>query len=450
MAGNEELFQKALNQGHSAAWDGMWDQASFFYRQALEQYPDNPKALTNLGLALVELQQFEEALACYRRAAVIAPDDPLPVEKVAQLSERLGRLNDATRAALQAADLYIKNHEVDKAIENWVRVTRFSPDHLTAHSRLAMIYERLGRKAEAVSEYLAVASLVQHAGDMVKAAQAVNYAFMIMPESGEARQALSMLKTNQVLPRPLRPRGGTGPVLMAKVRQLEGAGANPEEAPKLDLITEARQKALVTLAGVLFDQTDEVTEGQANRRGLISITRGPVLSAAEGNERTKMFTHLSQAIDYQTQEREDISASELEKSIAAGLTQPAAYFNLGLLQYHREQFEPAITNLRIAVKHPDFSIAARLLMGGSLKQLGRLTEAAVEYLHALQIADGATISPQQANEMNQLYESLIDSQSQQTDKTVCDNLCTNIASLLERPDWKTQLERARQELPPQA
>src|SRR5450759_4282318 len=154
MAGNEELFQKAMNLGHSAAWDGMWDQASFFYRQALEQSPDNPKALTNLGLALVELQQFEDALACYRRAAVIAPDDALPVEKVAQLSERLGRLNDATRASLQAADLYIKNREVDKAIENWLRVTRFNPDHLTAHSRLAMIYERLGRKAEAVSEYL--------------------------------------------------------------------------------------------------------------------------------------------------------------------------------------------------------------------------------------------------------------------------------------------------------
>jgi tetratricopeptide (TPR) repeat protein len=449
MAGNEDLFQKAMNQGHSAAWDGMWEQASFFYRQALEQFPDNPKALTNLGLALVELQQFEDALTCYRRAAVIAPDDPLPVEKVAQLSERLGRLNDATRSSLQAADLYVKNHEVDKAIENWVRVTRFNPDHLTAHSRLAMIYERLGRKAEAVSEYLAVASLVQHAGDMVKASQAVNYAFMIMPESGEARQALTMLKANQVLPRPLRPRGGTGPVLMAKVRQLEGTRNNQDETPKLNPISEARQKALVTLAGILFDQVDEAAEGQANRRGLISITRGPGISANEVSERSKMFTHLSQSIDYQTQEREDISASELEKSIAAGLTQPAAYFNLGLLQYHREQFEPALANLRISVKHPDFSMASRLLLGGSLKKLGRLNEAAVEYLDALKVADGSTVSPQQATEMNQLYESLIDSQSQQTDNTACDNLCTNIAAMLERPDWKEQLSRARQELPAQ-
>jgi tetratricopeptide (TPR) repeat protein len=450
MAGNEELFQKAMNQGHSAAWDGMWDQASFFYRQALEQFPDHPKALTNLGLALLELQQFEDALACYRRAAVVAPDDPLPVEKVAQLSERLGRLNDATRASLQAADLYIKNREVDKAIENWLRVTHFNPDHLTVHSRLAMTYERLGRKAEAVSEYLAVASLVQHGGDMVKAAQAVNYAFMIMPENGEARQALSMLKANQMLPRPLRPRGGTGPIIMAKVRQLEAARPNQEEAPRLeDPIAEARQKALVTLAGVLFDQADEANEGQANRRGLISITRGTGAPAAEGSDRSKMIAHLSQAIDYQTQEREDIAASELEKSVEAGLMQPAAYFTLGLLHYRREQYEPTLANLQIAVKHPDFALASRLLMGGALKKLGRLNEASVEYLDALKIADGASVPPQQANEMTQLYESLIDSQSRQTDKIACDNLCTNIASLLERPDWKDQLSRARQQLPAQ-
>jgi tetratricopeptide (TPR) repeat protein len=52
--------------------------------------------------------------------------------------------------------------------------------------------------------------------------------------------------------------------------------------------------------------------------------------------------------------------------------------------------------------------------------------------------------------MTQLYESLIDSQSRQTDQAASDNLCTNIASMLERPDWLDQLEKARQQLPPKA
>ena len=237
---------------------------------------------------------------------------------------------------------------------------------------------------------------------------------------------------------------------MAKIRQLEVAGGNQGEAPRLDPIAEARQKALVSLAGVLFDQTDEVNEGQTNRHNLISITRSPGEPATEESERSKMFAHLSQAIDYQTQGREDIAASEFEKTIQAGLSHPAAYFLLGLLQSRREQYEPALVNLRIAVKHPDFTMSSRLLMGAAMKKLGRLNEAAVEYLGALKFIDRATVLPQQANEMTQLYESLIDSQSQQMDKTACDNLCTNIASLLERPDWKDQLSRARQQLSAQA
>src|SRR5512133_2127321 len=133
MTGRQDLFQQAMNQGHSAAWDQLWDRAAGFYRQALEEIPDHPKALTSLGLALLELQQYDEALVCYQRASAVLPEDPLPVEKVAQICERMGRLNDAIQAALRAADLYIKKNDMERAIENWIRVTRFNPEHINAY-----------------------------------------------------------------------------------------------------------------------------------------------------------------------------------------------------------------------------------------------------------------------------------------------------------------------------
>ena len=37
MPGNQEAFQKAMNLGHSAAWDQQWDRAAAYYRQALAQ-----------------------------------------------------------------------------------------------------------------------------------------------------------------------------------------------------------------------------------------------------------------------------------------------------------------------------------------------------------------------------------------------------------------------------
>ena len=92
MSGNEEVFQKAMNQGHSFAWDQEWKKAANSYRKALEEMPDNPKALSSLGLALLQSQEFEEALQIYQQVARVSPKDPVPFERIAQLSERLGRL----------------------------------------------------------------------------------------------------------------------------------------------------------------------------------------------------------------------------------------------------------------------------------------------------------------------------------------------------------------------
>ena len=81
MPGREDIFQKAMNDGHSAAWDQEWDKAVAAYRQALQEFPDHPKALNSLGLALYQLGNVEEALHIYMNVARISPDDPVPMEK---------------------------------------------------------------------------------------------------------------------------------------------------------------------------------------------------------------------------------------------------------------------------------------------------------------------------------------------------------------------------------
>ena len=49
MTGQDELFQKAMSKGHSAAWDQLWDKAAVSYRAALTEIPDHPKALSSLA-----------------------------------------------------------------------------------------------------------------------------------------------------------------------------------------------------------------------------------------------------------------------------------------------------------------------------------------------------------------------------------------------------------------
>jgi tetratricopeptide (TPR) repeat protein len=444
MAGREDVFQKAMNEGHSAAWDQAWEKAAAAYQKALAAIPDNPKALTSLGLALFELQKYDEALKVYQKAAKVTPDDPLPLEKIALISERLGDLKQAVQTSLKAAEFYIKRQESEKALENWLRVTQLDVDNTAAHSYLAMVHERLGHGEQAVTEYLAVASLFQRSGDVDKASDMVVRALRLMPNSVEAKQAQAMLRAGQLLPKPTRPQGGTGPLRMAQVRQMEA----PKTADSgLDPVAEARQLALTRLAEVLFDLSEDNIESQASKRGMQAIVRGTGELNVKHNGRTKIMLHLGQAIDAQTKKQDAQAAEELDKALEAGFTDPAIYFDLGLLRSGTERVETALRHLQHAVKQDEFTLGARLLMGQIYRQLKRWPEAVLEYMEALKAADSAVVPPEQANELRQLYEPLIEAQSTQADAAALEQLCGNIDQLLYRPNWRTQVSQAREQLP---
>ncbi|MBI3360010.1 MAG: tetratricopeptide repeat protein, partial [Chloroflexi bacterium] len=165
-----------MRHGHSAAWDQQWDRAIAAYRKAIEEFPEDPNALSSLGLALLQAKRLDEALAMYNRAAKLAPDDPVPLEKSSDILERLGRLDDASQQYMAAAEIHLTRRDVDKAIDNWSRASRLAPGRLVAHQRLALAYERTGKTRQAVVEYMAVARIFQRNGDNEKAAQAIERA----------------------------------------------------------------------------------------------------------------------------------------------------------------------------------------------------------------------------------------------------------------------------------
>jgi len=442
MAGNTERFQQAMNKGHSAAWDQAWGEAADYYRQALAEFPDNPKALTSLGLALYQLQAYDEALKCYRQAAVLTPNDPVPREKVAEILEKTNHINEAVETLLSVAELYAKARDVNKAIEAWSNVIILKPDSLQARSRLALVYEHLGRKQQALNEYLIVASLLQHSGEVPKAIQTVTHALQIMPESAEANQALAMLKMGQLLPRPPRSRGMTAPLPTPPPQQLQA----PKEMPELDPIAEAGQKALTALASIVFEISSEDQETQAARRGLGAIVRGTGLLSQQVDH-TKIMLHLSQAVDLQSRGETAKVIDELERAIEAGLDHAAVYYDMGLMLASSNRLESALRHLQRAVRHPDFALGSRLLMGQILLKMERVKEATIEYLEALRIADCSMVPPSQSEEMRQLYEPLIEAQNSETNTDMQRRLCENIEAMLNRAKWRQQIARARQQLP---
>lgn len=445
MPGSEDFFQKTMNQGHSHAWDQEWGKAVNAYRKALEEFPDHPKALSSLGLALLQSQQFEEALHIYQRLAQISPTDPISFERIAQLSERLGKIKESINAAMKAGELYLNNREVEKAIENWVHVTTLDPEHIMARSRLALTHEKLGQSQQATTEYLAVASILQRAGKLDKANELVTIALKRSPDSEEAKQAQTLLRAGQLLPKPIRPRGGTAPLAMSQVKKQLALSTEPVVST-LGPIAEARQKALTMLAELLFDYSDDSASAKT-RRGLSAIVKGTGQLSLQQAEQNKIVLHLGQAIDAQTKDQDDLAADEMENALDAGFDHPALYFNLGLLRYKADRAESALRFLDRAVKHAEFSLGTRLLMGEILVTMGRTSEAAIEYLQALKEADAMIVPGEYADEIRQLYEPLIEAQATDTNEKTQKKLCDNVKELLVRPDWRNHLVKTREQLP---
>jgi tetratricopeptide (TPR) repeat protein len=448
MDGNEERFAHAMNQGHSAAWEQTWEQAAKHYRQALGEFPENIKALTSLALALFELGEYQEALNYYTRAAELSPKDPIPNVKIAEILERTGQHTKAVKYYLRVAELYANNRDFEKAIENWSHVVRIEPENLSAHSRLALVYERLGRKQQAVIEYIAIASLLQHIGEVQKAIAATNHALEIAPEGTEAEQALKMLQTGHPLPKPKRPHEMTGTLPPQVALKTRSDSATETRQPASDPVESTHLKAISALASLIFDPN--IVEKQVQERhGLQSLVKGESSQDQKQVDSTKITLHISQAIDSQSRNEYAQASSELERAIQAGLDIAAASFDLSYLLFKENRLESAGRHLQRAVKHEDYAFGSRLLLGQILLTMGRISEASAQYLEALKIADSSVVDPDKSAQLAGLYDPIIEANLLQQDQEKNEQLCKNISELLMRPDWKEHLLQTREQIPDQ-
>lgn len=451
MTGRQDLFDESMRLGHSAVWDLQWGRAIEYYRKALAEFPDHPTALNSLALALLEFGELKESLATYRRASQVAPDDPIPIEKMAELHERLGQLKEALEMRDRASDLYTRQRNVDKALENWSHIARLQPENLATRSRLALTYERLGRPKEAVREYLAVASVLQKLKRTDRAIEAAQRALTLVPGEPEATNALRLLSEGKPLPPPVQPRGATAPLRMAQVQQYIQAEEKPSGAEPSQDIEEAadpevtaQRHALTILAGILFEEPEELATGKLGTPGMGALTKG-----GKGTEvkpaGPQIHRYLAQAIDLQTHGHTTQAAKDLARAIDSGLNHPAAHYNLGLLYRELGDLEGARKHLIFAVGDPELSLGANLALGRIAYGKGDLPEASRFLLQALQKADALSVDPSQSTQLAELYGTIQASQNV-SDTQALKQIVENTLSFLSGPEWLKKLRQARQQL----
>ena len=449
MSNRQEVFEESMRLGHSAAWDLEWERAIDFYRKALALVPDHPGAMTSLGLALLESEKYKEALDVYQHASKLAPENPIPVEKTAEILEKMAQTRAAVAQRKLAAEMHLKRRDADKAIDNWMHIARMTPKDLNNRSRLAMTFERLGRKREALYEYLAVASILQAGKKPERAIEAVQRALRLIPGDKEAARALRMLQQGKELPPPSEPRAVTAPLRMDDVKQYLKADEEEEppdeDSQQADPETAAQTRALTILAGLVFEEGEAEDDEESAPVDMKELTEGRISRERRSIAQPQMMRYLGQAIDLQTRGNKAQAAKEFERAIESGLDHPAVHYNLGILLKSMDQNEEAARHLALSVGHPELELGANLALGRLARIQGDLREAARYLLQALRKADSLSVDEEQSSQLTQLYDTILASQDEGDDQTLS-QIVENTLSFLSGPEWLKRLRQARQQL----
>jgi tetratricopeptide (TPR) repeat protein len=439
MAGNQQNFRSAMSRGNSAAWELDWQAAVNHYQTALEEFPENSMALTSLGLAFYELRDYESALDFYKKAALVAPDDPTPPEKIADIFERQGRIEEAIQAVVHAAELHLKLRDAEKAISCYERATSLEPQNLHAHTRLALIFERMRKNDRAIEEFLAAASILQLTGQLNRARKTVEHCLLIDSVSIPAKEALRTLNEMGMLPEP-KPRTNVEATLrMAEVMEPKMDPITKELITMVDTLpTEFfKQQSLVVLASMLFDSITS-----------LSFTTDAKKAAAQ-RDSDELMVALNKAVNHLTHNDPQKAVPFMEELMKAGVDSPAVTYNLGYALMH-ENPRRAVEVLEQCVRKDDYAMGAFLILGKIFSRRGgtnNLRRGVTFYLRALCMADLYTVDSSRHLALREAYVPVMDTPSQISNDAELEKLCKTIDSQINRKDWMAYLNSIRAQLP---
>ena len=420
MAGDKKIYEKAVREGLNYAWESQWDQAITSFKRAQAEMPDDPAIHNHLGLAYLEMEQYESALEAYHKASRLSPDDPAPLTRIAEVHSRLGKRHAAADTYFTIAEIHQRQRAWTEAIKALQNAIQFYPDHLPSHMTMAEIYTQLDRPQRAAREHLNLARLLQRQGQTDKALEQCHRALDLDPRNAEARALGEALR------------------LGVPMEDLEVLPPSTEEG--VSPADMARDKALEELAGIPFEETPVGPEVDAAvpAEGIVLIeTPQPRLS------RPQIDALIAQAIDFQTRGLIDEAIACYTKVIDAGVDRPAAHFNLGLLYQQRLRFEPAVSELKKAVRHPKYALGGFFALGECYRALGRIDDALEQFVQVLKIVDLGTVQREQADDLIQLYDALADSYAAKGDREKALEFTNSLVEFLSSKGWEDKAREAR-------
>jgi Flp pilus assembly protein TadD len=146
---------------------GYWKDSEALLRHALEVTQDNVLAHKNLGAALYQKGQIEEAIHQFQEGVRLKPDDAeahynlgVAVDKKDQMDEAIRQFQEALRLEPDYADArynlgvaFYQQGRTGEAIRQFQEAIRLKPDHAEAHNNLGTALGTQGQTDEAIRQF---------------------------------------------------------------------------------------------------------------------------------------------------------------------------------------------------------------------------------------------------------------------------------------------------------
>ena len=291
-------YELALQIGQEALRQQKWDQAIAAFRMALDGLPDDPRGYDGLGDGCLGLDLPKQALACFKLAAICAPNDPTYLIKIAVIQEQMEQKDEAARSLVAVGDMYQSLNRWDEAIGYWQQAARLSPRLIGPHHRLANAHRHQGNVEEVVKNYAAVADILEGRGQLIPALDFRHQTLLMAPNSLLVKKAL--VRTWRL-------------AASQNDSEISNSANNENHVP-------------VARSGELLNVMSDLAHWQltmATRQDTESDRASP----------TKLYQNIlvGQALLHESQGKAGLAISSFEQAIASGFRLPAAYFVLGYL-----------------------------------------------------------------------------------------------------------------------
>ncbi|HMK30006.1 MAG TPA: tetratricopeptide repeat protein [Terriglobales bacterium] len=127
-----------------------------------------------------------KAIAMYKKLTKLNPSATASLQKLAELYTTQGLYTDARAQYMQLADHFIKGNDHDGAIRVFQKMLEMDPDNVALQSKLADLYQKMGRKKEAGEIYQRAAASLQERGSSEAAEQALARLLALEPGNIDA------------------------------------------------------------------------------------------------------------------------------------------------------------------------------------------------------------------------------------------------------------------------